>query len=237
MACFCLNGDEHMKFTFAFTVSLMLSIGTYAQTEMRAEVPQTPQAPHVLRGIFGLSVSSGKDLYFNNSTAKNRAGSSFDGNTTFGLDRNFALDLGLQSIPAEGWGFSALLTYEPRIRITTYDEHYGKGNNFKGKFEDEPWLDLVTFSGNAVYGLNKFYIPFGLNYTIPTYEATGVDTATKNGMGYQVGIGMHAFENLTLELAYQRKSFGLKEVLKNGVVFSRENGSINGLGLQARMLY
>lgn len=226
-----------MKFTFAFAVSLMLSIGAYAQTEMRDEVPKTFQGPSLLRGVFGLSVSSGKDLYFNNSKAKSRAGSSFEGNSSFGLDRSFALDFGLQSIPAEGWGFSTLLTYEPRIRITTYDEHYSKGNNFKGKFEDEPWLDLLTFSGNAVYGLNKFYIPFGLNYTIPTYEASGIDTATKNGVGYQVGIGLHAFENLTLELAYQSKAFGLKEVLKNGVVFSRENGSINGLGLQARMLY
>jgi len=233
-----------MKYVLVSCVLLAMSFNAFAQDEMsseasaeiRTEAPATPKLPRTLKGIFGLGLSSARTLSFDESKVTTQRGSTFNGNSKFGMERNFALELGVQQIPADGWGYSALVSYESRIRFTNYEETYGR-TRIKGDYKNQPDLDLVTVAANAVYGSGKIYIPFGLNATVPTYSWAASQSKTKPGLGFQVGVGTNALENLAVELNYQSKSFQLKEAFDNGDKYSYGDGVIEGFGLQARMLF
>ena len=231
-----------MRFEILALFILAVSFNAFAQVDdtpaiKNVEQMATPSSPRMLKGSFGFGFSNAHSLEFSDSNLVGKSGRQYPGTSEFGIKPSYMIQVGFQQVPVRGLGFSGFIDYESRIGVENFSESY-MSQKSKGDFATKPQLSLLTFSGNGVYGLERMYIPFGINVTIAEYQTNSSSSASAEpALGFQLGVGMYALENLAIDLTFKRRSFSLNEQFSTGGGRVFGAGNIDALHLQARVLF
>jgi len=119
-----------------------------------------------------------------------------------------------------GWGFDAGLSYDLVRNINDFNDPsttiYYTGS--------KPTIQFTTLYGNAVFRRQIFYLPLGLNYTIPTFSGGAnngalTSTTVTGNVGFQFGIGFLLGRRFSIEL--------MDRILHFQATSSNNNVSVN----------
>jgi hypothetical protein len=146
-------------------------------------------------------VSSASKIEFKNitATAGNLSGT---GSMTMNSDSAAGLGIDFTQSESNDWGWSAGASYDSERKINSMNLTLN-GTSGSGVYVLKPTFSFVLLYANAMYRWGKFYLPFGLNYSIPTFNrsADAVGTLSVGGaLGAQFGGGFQASERVSVEV-------------------------------------
>jgi len=149
-----------------------------------------------------LYYSAGDEFQFDDLAVSNSTGSG-TGSTTLNTDTAAGVGIEASQSDPNSWGFSTGLTYDfPRevnSQTITVNGFTGSAVATGSKTK----IEFFTLYVNAIYRWEKFYIPFGLNYTLPIIKRAPTAEGTLDtdgGVGTQLGAGLSIKDNLAIEL-------------------------------------
>lgn len=120
-----------------------------------------------------------------------------------------SLDLDLRYSPVNNWGFILGVSNDFKTKL---DKMKIKSGNTTTEFSDlgNDKIKATSFMLSAVYRWEKFYIPFGLNYT--TFGITPKDDSfsASGGIGIQIGAGFWITNNLVGEFLIRSSTIDLE---------------------------
>ena len=90
---------------------------------------------------------------------------------------------------------------------------------------------MITINGGAVYRWDSVYIPFGLNYSIPS--VTNSTLNINGGLGAQFGVGYYFNPQFSLELLEKVQTITADAVV-GGINVDYKTGYLAGLQLHVK---
>lgn len=167
----------------------LVSVPAEESKPVRAQSEDAPEkyVPYTQRPVrFGLVVhyNSADNIEFTDTIGRDV---SFNGNSVFGL--------GVRGMILEPNTFGLIGSIEYEFK-RTFDSI--TGDNFVATFTTKPELSMFFIEGGFAYRWDRFYLPFGLNYSIPQLSNAEGEKAIGT-LGGMVGFGMFPIDNVSFE--------------------------------------
>lgn len=151
---------------------------------------------------YGIMVSSG-ELEFKDARASDGTNSG-DLHASMGLKKENSMLMEVQYLKPNSWGFIGGIKFEDARKIESITVSSGNNSATLTAGSDSALFRFTTYHVNAVYMWDKFYLPFGLNYSLVTLENLKVSgsyrTETMGLYGSQVGLGYMVTPSFAVEL-------------------------------------
>lgn len=143
----------------------------------------------------GLSYGAGSRLSFNDIKSATSTGTA-----DLDYENKLAIDLETRWMMSNAWGFQGGLTYDLEREFTGGKvTSNGITTTLSGS---DSKIQMTVIYGNAVYSWEQFYLPFGLNISIPKVTPTSGFTgnfSSSGGLGVQFGAGYNINDNFSVE--------------------------------------
>jgi hypothetical protein len=203
-----------------------------SQTERHPE-------PNRVRGmaLAGYSISNKAKF---DKVSFSSGGNSVSGTYEASVDSAFYVGGGAIYTPNNAFGYSASLVFEMKREISSVVISSG-GNSTTNTYTSKPSLQFIYVEANALYRMDQFYVPFGINYSMPTFTQSPESNGTfniKGALGWQIGLAFIANENLHLSALWRVTSgeaSGSYPSIPLDVNFG--TGNLGGLAFQANYLF
>lgn len=187
--------------------------------------------PSFFDGHWGLVVgySTAKNIKFNNGEYKT-GGSTYDFDATIKGQTVPSIGITYARMHPNAWGFSGGLTYEfPRelksFSVTT------SGGTATGFTTGSPKLSIFLIEANMLYRWDKFYLPFGMNISIPYTSGGGADHDAFGPMaGAYGGAGYIFMEHMSVEVFARLVGVTIKDDNTPGAEVDYGSGYLAGVG-------
>lgn len=131
--------------------------------------------------------SMGGDIKFSKVEAESTNFTGYSTSATFKTDAAIELSGGFMNMGIRSWGYGANLAYQMERKIKTATLGSGPATTSISGAS----ISTIIVAGYGIYRWVHMYLPFGLNYSLPSYnKSSGVDpTKVKGDIGAEVGIG------------------------------------------------
>lgn len=132
-----------------------------------------------------LGYDLGGDIKFSKVKVESTIVPGFSTSSAFKTDGAIEAAGGFFSMHRNSWGYGADIAYQlgRKIKTITIDGvKFGGGGS----------VSTILLQGNGIYRMSHLFIPFGLNFGIPSYSKSSSDVGTtkvKGDIGAQVGVG------------------------------------------------
>jgi hypothetical protein len=168
-------------------LTLLIANTTLAQ-EIKPELESKVESK-IVYGIGGSLVVNGH--YTSDDLTISSTSGSYSAN--YDVTNGFSLDLSAMKSEQNSWGFLGVLSLGQERKID--------GGAVAGVAVSMPNTKFRThsISANTVYRWDKFYLPFGLNYSTTSISGDATITSVSGGLGYQLGAGYFIDENLAVD--------------------------------------
>jgi hypothetical protein len=142
------------------------------------------------------------------------------------------------SVSKNDWGYSAGINYQTKRQIQSERINSG-GTSVYSHFGTPAEIQITLIDGGGIYRFESFFIPFGVNYSIPVYLRPGGQTKTVSvhgALGLQGGLGYYIDESFVIELQF--KLIGIKATSDDGTTtFDYGTGYMRSFSLTAGLLF
>jgi hypothetical protein len=162
---------------------------------------ESPRSNH-LRITAGFSLGSKATFP---SVKGTNAGTPITGSAEMDIDSAIEIGAAFVHSPQYSWGFSAGFNYQTPRKIKSETDTIN-GTTTTTTYSNSPEVQISVIEANAIYRWGAVYLPFGLNYSIPTYnKASGQagEITVTGAVGGQAGVGFYPADNFTLEIESQ----------------------------------
>lgn len=173
---------------------------------------------------------------FDSLTASGSGGSG-SGSLTYNVDSGVGLGIQAWKSDPNSWGMSFGFEYDFPRNINSQTVTLN-GTTYIGVTSgSKPTVTEHVVYLNAIYRWNDFYLPFGLNYSMPTLQGSVEDTITITGaIGIQVGVGTHVTDHFSVEALVQ--TLGTKMTESNSTTYiDYGTGYLTGAQLNLKFDY
>lgn len=170
-----------------------------------------------------------------NDVEVTESGSSGTVEAEFSVETGIGFGASFMSMEERSWGFSGGVNFEParEIKSVTFT---GPGGTATGVLSSTK-MSVLFFEGNAIYRWDKFYLPFGLNFSIPRLTSPSSSTVDiKGSVGAFVGAGFLLNDNCALELFARSIGFNMTEKTSTTTI-DYGYGALTGAGLGFKFLF
>lgn len=179
------------------------------QTQIESESDQQPDQPKPARKrrqvvhqnqdldnlwnfSLGISYDLGTAAKFDSATISGTSGYSYE----LEYDNSFSIEADARYLPQNSWGFITGLTYDFDRKLNTATLT-GNGVSSSEDGQGRKLRTTVAYA-SAVYRWEKFYLPFGLNYSDVTITPS-TNLSISGSVGVQLGIGYYVKDNFAIE--------------------------------------
>ncbi len=202
------------------------------------EKPNTTRLPWTFGAGIGYVTKS--TATFDSMTLVDGANNvTYKGSGSLDYEPAFTVSVEARKLAESSWGFIGQVYYDSDRKVTGGSV---KSGNYSAVFtgENPSKLQLIVVSGSAAYRWHDFYLPFGLNYSIPTFTPSKTSTndsdTIQGGIGAQLGVGFYVSDNAALELSSRATSVSFKS--KTGsTVLDWGTGNITNLIFGAKFFF
>jgi hypothetical protein len=190
-----------------------------------------------LRPSLSVGYDTGANAHFNNVNYT-AGGSTVSGSETLDVGAATDVSLGLMWARQRAWGFLANLSFESRRNVKGADFHANGSDTDFTYDSPQPTMKLTIIEANALYRWGFLYLPFGLNYTMVSVNASGSDewVQASGGVGGQVGVGFIVGEFFHFEMMSQFIALNVKSAGFGGST-DLGSGTLSGLILRAGVVF
>lgn len=129
--------------------------------------------------------SMGGDIKFSKVEVESTVVPGFSTSATYKTDAAIELSGGFMNMGIRSWGYGANLAYQMarKIKSVTVGD---------GTVSSSASISTIIVAGYGIYRWVHWYLPFGLNYTLPSYSKGSGEvgsTKVKGDIGPEVGVG------------------------------------------------
>lgn len=161
------------------------------------------------------------------------------GDAEFDVKTGIALEADVRYMRKNNWGFlgglSIGLSSEVDGGKITIN---GTTSTSSGGSADPDEVRVSYIHANAVYRWNEFYIPFGVNFSVIDYDATGFDINADGGSGYQFGVGYLFNDNLAIEIMRVTTRFDISYTdTSNNIYIEFNEGFLTSYDLSVKYIF
>lgn len=190
-------------------------------------------------GRLGVSLyySSANELEFDKAKTNT---SSAEVNVNFKLENAVGVGLHYMRAKPNAWGYSVGGLLESTRKFKGFTVSANGNSITVNATNDDTKLTLLIAEGNALYRFENFYIPFGLNFSIPVleYVSTSSKVEALGSIGIQFGMGYFINDNLSAEIYYRSIGMQLKETSNsNSDEVDYGYGYLRGVALGVKYLF
>lgn len=169
------------------------------------------------RLALSIHYSFANEMHFKDGITASGASAS---EVTMKTDQAFGLGLSLAEMPPQGWGTMGNFFYETQRNITS-----------PASTGATPKISFLVAEGCLVHRWNSFYMPFGLNYSLPlASDVGGSSISNGKGLGIVVGTGLLINERSSVEFFLRALAMRLTDV-SGATTTTYDNGSMSGFGV------
>lgn len=166
----------------------------------------------------------------------------FSGTFEADLDYTNALSLEFEArnTPDNSWGVIGGLTYDFERKFDGGTIKGGGQSATLSAGSDPSKLQMTVLYANAVYRWNEFYLPFGLNISLPKYTPPNSYTGTsdvKGGLGVQLGVGFYFTEHFVGEIVSRAAAVKMSGVSSTGTKTDYGTGFFSTLMFTGKYLF
>ena len=209
------------------------SASSESDVDNESEPTRAEPLINYFRFMVAASIGTGEAGAFQNGNISSPTDST-SVKSTFKTSGVYGVYIGARASRPHGWGMDIGAGYEfPRdIKELTVTGSNGVATvdpDISGR------LSNVLIFLNAIYRWDEFYIPFGVNYSIPTIQTneSGTSFEVSGGTGFQAGVGYLILNNFGLELALHAETFHMKET-QGTYILDYNSGAVADLRLGAK---
>ncbi|AFY00440.1 hypothetical protein [Bdellovibrio bacteriovorus] len=232
----CLNREE-------ITKDLPIELALIEEESNSQHTPSTPQVamdelPSSLEERWASGPRLGFSVYYASANQANfedvyatTSSGSGNLNAEFGTDSSVGIGLTFARMKPQNWGISTSLLLEVGRKINTI-KFTGSGGTASGNFTGtKPKLSFLIGEAGLAYRWNTFYIPFGLNLSIPTLTDTdGSSVEIYGGLGAYFGAGVLLTENSSIDFIIRSVALNMTQTSgTSSIDYGR--GSMTGFSL------
>lgn len=188
---------------------------TPAATEAAPSVAK--KKPAFRRVGVSIHYSFTNEMLFKEGTSSAASGSS-NLETTYKTESAPGIGLSFVEMAPHNWGFMGNLFYEAQRSVSPPNGGTGK-------------VSFLVGEGCLVYRWDSFYMPFGLNYSLPMssgFDGSGISNG--RSFGILIGTGVLINDRSSVEFFLRALAMRLTEAAGAGTT-TYENGSLTGLGV------
>lgn len=158
------------------------------------------------------------------------AGVSVSGAASYGTAAAPGVGIEVSDSSLMSWGWNSGIMYDSKRSIDSFTASAG-GVSVSGSYIGRrPTVSFITMYGNLLYRWNYFYLPFGLNFSIPEFRrgdgAVG-EYSMVGAMGSQLGAGFYLLERLSIEFMIRSLSFKASSAA-SGYAYEYDEGHLRG---------
>lgn len=177
----------------------------------------------------GLHYSTGNELRFDKVTATSASGSA-SGEVIYNLSSGApGFDLSFIKMEPQGWGYNVNVLYEGQREFKSATVTVNGTTATIYSAGDSSKLSFIIAEFNAVYRWETFYMPFGLNASIPTISDDTSNINYSGSIGVYFGGGFILSDNSTVELYARSAGMNMKGA-SSGTTIDYDYGSLTGIG-------
>lgn len=167
---------------------------------------------------------------FDDAKVRTSSGASGSVSASYGTESSPGIGVSYTNVEPQSWGFSGSLLYEPKREVQSFTVS-GPGGTFTSSATGtKAKLSFLLLEGNAIYRWHQFYIPLGLNLSIPSLTDTGSAVYdVKGGVGAFLGAGLFVLENSSIEVFVRSVGFNMTAT-DGSTTIDFQNGYMSGAG-------
>lgn len=157
----------------------------------------------------------------------------------FGTTNAFELTAGAMYANRRSFGGFGFLTYQSSRDVTNVTLTLSSGASSSSSYgSSKPKFQVVLLEFGGLYRWSEFYLPFGLNYSLPIYEEPASSSKTEiNGFfGAQIGAGYLIRSGFAFE-AWLKAIGATAKTTASSVTIDYKTGFMPGFGLQAKYAF
>lgn len=225
------NGDLIEKsFIQATEKKLDESVIVVAPEEIKTDTSSSVFSADKVRFGGVLYVASADTVKFDNVIVTTGTGATGHAEVNFNSSASYGIGLHLARIEPMQWGYSLGLNYEARRKIKSIRAS-GAGGTLYGSYNDGPKFSFVFVEANILYRWEKYYLPFGFNYSVPDIEDIAATKAEYSGvLGVNVGFAVLMSPDSAVEINYRSLALQINTV-ESGNTIDYGTGRLSGLTL------
>jgi|GEM_PF-1933455 len=198
-----------------------------------AVATETMDLPHRVASSVGVSLhySFANEMRFDDAYVFSSGGSG-KVEATFKASGSAGVGLSWAQMRPMSWGFVGSVLYEPPREIDSVI-FKGPGGSSTGVITGtKPKVSFFIFEGNAVYRWNTFYLPFGLNASVPSLSdiSSSTNIEVKGNIGAFVGGGFLIGQQSSLEIFLRSIAITMTESDSTGSI-NYDRGTLTGVGV------
>jgi hypothetical protein len=168
---------------------------------------------------------------FANANYSDNGGTNMNGTAAFDLAPANQFGVGVISAPVHSWGYSASFVYEEKRVIESKTIHITNYPVIPELKRTKPSIQFNFVEANAIYRWSNWYLPVGLNFSMPSalkkYEGQ-LEMSVMGGMGGQAGFGYFFTDSVSAEILYKLTTFEVNEY-SSSYNLGYSTGSLDGL--------
>ncbi len=198
------------------------------QEEKEERVPAFRRRHRFLLGAFATTGATAQfdDATYTVGSVRESAEIEFTTENVFGLTAE------IRSQAPHAWGYQVGIAIESQRGIKE-SKLKTKNDTIRTTYNDKPKFRSTLLYANLVYQWERFYIPFGFNFSFPNFDDESIPTSTyfkiRGGAGAQFGLGYAFSDVLHAEILFHSMGLSAVESTNTGTLYEIDysNGSLS----------